>query len=101
MSDTSAPYQGGDVQLNRSKPTGLPFKKPMYELPPYEYTGDVLLMLVYETDETAIREVLPRELEPEVETCRLGIKISSSAMICAWPSFEPYSIQSNPTTPAV
>ena len=64
MSDTSSAYQGGDIQLNRSKPTGLPFKKPLYGLPPYQYTGDVVLMVVYETDETAIREVLPRELEP-------------------------------------
>jgi acetoacetate decarboxylase len=64
MSDTSRDYQGGDVQLNRSKPTGLPFKKPLYGLPPYQYNGDVVLMVVYEADEAAIREVLPRELEP-------------------------------------
>jgi acetoacetate decarboxylase len=64
MSDASGNYRGGDIKLDRSKPTGLPFKKPLYGLPPYQYTGDVVLMIVYETSEAAIREVLPRELEP-------------------------------------
>lgn len=64
MSDSIHHYRGGDIQLDRSKPTGLPFKKPLYGLPPYQYTGDVMLMVVYEAAETAIREVLPRELEP-------------------------------------
>ena len=63
MTESSSDYQGGDIQLNRNKPTGLPFKQPLYGLPPYQYTGDVVLMIVYEADEKAIREVLPRELE--------------------------------------
>ena len=64
MSNATSTYRGGDIQLNRSKPTGLPFKKPLYGLPPYQYTGDVVLLVVYEADEAAIRQVLPRELEP-------------------------------------
>ena len=52
------------IKLNPNKPTGLPFLKPLYGLPPYQYTGDVVLMIVYESDEAAIREVLPDELEP-------------------------------------
>ena len=64
MIDESEGYRGGNIQLDRSKPAGLPLLKPLYGLPPYQYTGDVVLMVVYEADETAIRELLPRELEP-------------------------------------
>jgi acetoacetate decarboxylase len=52
------------IKLDPSKPTGLPFLKPLYGLPPYQYTGDVVFMVVYESDESAIREVLPVQLEP-------------------------------------
>jgi acetoacetate decarboxylase len=38
--------------------------KPLYGPPPYQYTGDVVLIIVYKAEESAIREVLPRELEP-------------------------------------
>jgi acetoacetate decarboxylase len=64
MGDMNNNYRGGDIELSPVKPRGLPFLKPLYGLPPYQYTGDVLLMIVYEADEAAIREVLPRELEP-------------------------------------
>lgn len=64
MTDTNKNYRGGDIELSADKPRGLPFLKPLYGLPPYQYTGDVLLMIVYEADESSIREVLPRELEP-------------------------------------
>lgn len=64
MSDVSSDYRGGDVELGANKPRGLPFLKPLYGLPPYQYTGDVVLMIVYEAEEEAVREVLPRELEP-------------------------------------
>jgi acetoacetate decarboxylase len=57
-------YRGGDVVLSADKPRGLPFLKPLYGSPPYQYTDDVVLMIVYEAEEAAIREVLPRELEP-------------------------------------
>src|ERR1051326_3975292 len=60
----SANYRGGDIELDPRKPRGLPFRQPLYGLPPYQYTGDIVLMIVYEADEAAIREVLPRELEP-------------------------------------
>jgi len=58
-------YKGGDILLNKAKPRGLPFLKPLYGLPPYQYTNDVVLMIVYEANESAIRECLPRELEPQ------------------------------------
>ncbi len=57
-------YRGGSINLSPDKPTGLPFLKPLYAPPPYQYTGDILLMIAYEAEEAAIREVLPRELEP-------------------------------------
>lgn len=56
--------QGGDIRLSADKPRGLPFLKPLYGLPPYQYTDDVVLIVVYEAAEAAVREVLPRELEP-------------------------------------
>jgi len=64
MGDVTADYYGGSIKLSADKPRGLPFLKPLYGLPPYQYTGDVVLMIVYETEEAAVREVLPRELEP-------------------------------------
>lgn len=64
MNNTNQDYRGGDIELSPDKPRGLPFLNPLYGLPPYQYTDDVVLMIVYETEEKAIREVLPRELEP-------------------------------------
>jgi acetoacetate decarboxylase len=64
MSDASRDDPGGDIKLSADKPRGLPFLKPLYGLPPYQYTDDVVLMIVYEAEEAAIREVLPHELEP-------------------------------------
>jgi len=52
------------IELSPDKPRGLPFLKPLYGLPPYQYTDDVVLIVVYEAEAAAIREVLPRELEP-------------------------------------
>ncbi len=64
MNDSKPEDRGGDIALNPKKPSGLPLLKPLYGFPPYQYTGDIVLMIVYEADEAAIREVLPRELEP-------------------------------------
>lgn len=64
MTDEMIAYQGGDIILSADKPRGLPFLKPLYQPPPYQYTDDEVLMIVYEAMESAIREVLPRELEP-------------------------------------
>lgn len=64
MSDEGFDYRGGDIKLSADKPRGLPFLKPLYGLPPYQYVDDVVLIIAYETEEAAIREVLPRELEP-------------------------------------
>jgi len=57
-------YPGGNVDLSGDRPRGLPFLKPLYGLPPYQYTDNVVLIVVYEAEEMAIREVLPRQLEP-------------------------------------
>ena len=64
MKQLNRDYAGGDVELSADKPRGLPFLKPLYGLPPYQYTGDIVLMIVYEAEAAAIREVLPRQLEP-------------------------------------
>ncbi|MBV9957769.1 MAG: acetoacetate decarboxylase family protein [Acidobacteria bacterium] len=56
--------RGGEIELSALRPRGLPLLKPLYGLPPYKYTNDVVLMIAYEAEEAAIREVLPRELEP-------------------------------------
>jgi acetoacetate decarboxylase len=64
MADLRLDYPGGAIQLDAGKPRGLPFLKPLYGFPPYQYTGDIVLMIVFQADEAAIREVLPRELEP-------------------------------------
>lgn len=64
MSSASEDYRGGDIELVPNKPRGLPFLKPLYGLPPYQYTNDIVLVIAYEAEESAIREVLPRELEP-------------------------------------
>ncbi len=64
MSDEKRDYRGGDVVLSATRPRGLPFLKPLYGLPPYQYLGDVVLIISYEAEEAAIREALPRELEP-------------------------------------
>src|SRR5262245_8251018 len=64
MSDTPHPPRGGDITLRPDRPRGLPFLKPLYGPPPYQYTDDVVLIVTYEADPAAVREVLPRELEP-------------------------------------
>jgi len=64
VSDLTRDYPGGKIELSADKPRGLPFLNPLYGLPPYQFTDDVVLIVVYEADEAAIREVLPRELEP-------------------------------------
>jgi hypothetical protein len=64
VSDAGEDYRGGDIELDGGRPRGLPFLKPLYAPPPYQYTDDVVLMIVYEADGRAVRECLPRELEP-------------------------------------
>ncbi|MBD0372224.1 MAG: acetoacetate decarboxylase family protein [Pyrinomonadaceae bacterium] len=64
MSDLKLDYRGGDIKLDARSPRGLPFLKPLYAPPPYQYINNTVLMIVYEAEEAAVREVLPRELEP-------------------------------------
>lgn len=64
MSGDERFYCGGNIVLTRSEPRGLPLLKPLYGLPPYQYTNDTVLLVIYEAAEQALREVLPRELEP-------------------------------------
>lgn len=64
MSDLGEGYKGGDIELSADKPRGLPLLKSLYGLPPYQYIGDIVLVMAYEAEERALREALPRELEP-------------------------------------
>ena len=57
-------YRGGAIDLSGTKPRGLPLLKPLYGPGPYRYRGDVCLIIIYESEENTIREVLPRELDP-------------------------------------
>jgi hypothetical protein len=52
------------VDLSSGRPQGLPFLAPLYGPGPYDYTNGMVLMVNYRADEQAVREVLPRELEP-------------------------------------
>ena len=54
----------GKINLGGTKPRGLPLLKPLYGPGPYRYKNDRCLLVIYEAPEDAIREVLPRELEP-------------------------------------
>ena len=65
MSEEKRTDRGGDVVLSAERPRGLPFLKPLYGPPPYQYVDDVVLIITYEAEEAAVREVLPRELEPQ------------------------------------
>ncbi len=56
--------RGGKIDLQGTKPQGLPLLKPLYGLGPYQYRNDQCLLVIYEASEDAIREVLPRDLEP-------------------------------------
>jgi acetoacetate decarboxylase len=64
MTAPSLDYAGGQVQLRADKPTGLPFLQPLYEPGPYDYTNGMVLFITYQCDEAALRECLPRQLEP-------------------------------------
>jgi acetoacetate decarboxylase len=61
---TTTTPRGGDIRLSPGKLQGLPFLKPLYGPPPYQYVDDVVLLVVYEAEEAAIRECLPAQLEP-------------------------------------
>jgi len=54
----------GRINLGGTKPRGLPLLKPLYGRGPYQYRNDRCLLVIYESDGDAIREVLPRELAP-------------------------------------
>ncbi|HEY2991114.1 MAG TPA: acetoacetate decarboxylase family protein [Candidatus Binatia bacterium] len=56
--------RGGKINLRGTEPRGLPLLKPLYGPGPYQYRNDRCLLVIYESDENAVREVLPRELEP-------------------------------------
>jgi acetoacetate decarboxylase len=64
MDGTLSEPRGGDIRLDATQPRPQPFLQPLYGPPPYHYVNDVVLIVVYEADEHALRAVLPRELEP-------------------------------------
>lgn len=92
----------GLIELSGDRPRGLPFLKPLYGLPPYQYTDDVVLIIVYEAEEASILEVLPRELEPTGNTVAMcfflcpdvtGIGAHNFTMPCIPVRFEDYEGQ--------
>lgn len=54
----------GSIDLSGSQFRGSPFLAPLYGPPPYQYVDDVVLIVVYEADPAALREVLPADLAP-------------------------------------
>ncbi|MDX6468527.1 MAG: acetoacetate decarboxylase [Gaiellaceae bacterium] len=54
----------GTIELDAGRPSGLPFRQPLYGLGPYLYTDGMVLVVGYTCDEDAIRRCLPKELEP-------------------------------------
>jgi acetoacetate decarboxylase len=54
----------GTIDLQATKPRGLPFRQPLYEQGPYLYEDGMVLIIGYTCSEDAIRACMPRELTP-------------------------------------
>ena len=52
------------IELDPAKPTGLPFRQPLYGPGPYLYTDGMVLVIGYTCAEDALRRCMPGELEP-------------------------------------
>jgi acetoacetate decarboxylase len=57
-------YQGGNLDLSGARPRGVPALAPSYGFGPYQYRGNRCVIVVTEVAAAALREVMPRELEP-------------------------------------
>lgn len=58
-------YRGGDLDLSGTRPRGMPSLAPTYGFGPYQYRNNRCVIVVTEVGEAALREVMPRELEPQ------------------------------------
>jgi acetoacetate decarboxylase len=52
----------GLLAMNPEKVMGRPFLKPLYGSPPYQYIDDIVALVAYRADRSAIREVLPEQV---------------------------------------
>jgi acetoacetate decarboxylase len=65
MAVTAGPEKvAGKLDFSRTKPLGMPSLAPLYGMGPYQYRGNICVIVVAHAAEAAIREVLPAELEP-------------------------------------
>ena len=56
--------RGGAIALDAAKPRGLPLRRPLYGLGPYDFTQLRAFVVGYTCSEEAIRGCLPQALEP-------------------------------------
>jgi acetoacetate decarboxylase len=56
--------RAGKLDFSRKTPSGLPASAPLYGSGPYQYRDNRCVIVVTEVKEEALREVMPRELEP-------------------------------------
>ena len=56
--------RAGKLDLSKKPPAGVPAFAPLYHPGPYQYRDNRCVIVVADAAEDAIREVLPRELEP-------------------------------------
>ena len=56
--------RAGKLDLSKNKPAGVPVTAPLYHPGPYQYRDNRCVIVVADAAEGAIREILPRELEP-------------------------------------
>ena len=56
--------RAGKLDLSKKPPAGVPAFAPLYHPGPYQYRDNRCVIVVADAAEGAIREVLPRELEP-------------------------------------
>ena len=56
--------RGGAIALDAAKPRGLPLRRPLYGLGPYDFTQLKAFVVGYTCSEEAIRGCLPQALEP-------------------------------------
>src|SRR5262245_22613471 len=56
--------RAGRLDFSRPKPLGMPSLAPLYGMGPYQYRGNICVIVSADAPEDAIRDVLPRELEP-------------------------------------
>jgi acetoacetate decarboxylase len=56
--------RAGRLDFAKKSPSGIPANAPLYSAGPYQYRDNRCVIVVTEVREEALREVMPRELEP-------------------------------------